>query len=390
MRRNFLVLIGTIIVLVGMAFATGPAISAIAVASVTANSATITWTTSPAATSQIFYGLNGNTNLSTNLDHSLVTSHSITLQNLAQQMVYTYEVQSTDSGGSTTSATNTFGLCNPGSPNTGLTNVTAQVNAGYATGTLTALWVNDSGVSTSTPTSCGATFPTTQTTTVGLPGNINFQLPDNNYMVPSPGHWHFTLSNAAGLSADQIVTGQSIDLTTLFGLQAAPAGGASPVTSVFSRIGAVTAQSGDYTCAQVTNCATNVATVTLNSSQLNNLFTTPVGFGPTPPSGSYILPVTLVMEYQAGSTPFSVSGVTLELGLTTFLTDGGQAWQSLSAPGFLDQTVNNVAGQAGASGVPLLSSALNGAQLAVACSGGAISAGDGSLKVTVYYVVLTL
>jgi hypothetical protein len=253
--RKLLSLLGIIFILATAAFAAGPTITLISVASVTANSATITWTTSPAATTQVLYGI-GNTNLSTPLNYSLVTSHSVLVTGLQQNTVYTYAVQSTNSGGSTTSSTNTFGLCNPGSQNTGLTNVTAQVNAGYATGTLTAVWTNDSGVSTSSPTSCGTTFPTTQTTTVGLPGNVNFQLPDNNYIVPSPGHWHFTLSNAVGFSKNQIVSGQSIDLTTLFGLQAAPAGAAAPVTSVFTRIGAVTAQSGDYTCAQVTGCPT--------------------------------------------------------------------------------------------------------------------------------------
>src|SRR5208337_1289859 len=53
------------------------------------------------------------------LAHALVTSHSLTLKSLSQQTVYTYEVQSTDSGGLTTSSTSTFALCNPGNPNSG-------------------------------------------------------------------------------------------------------------------------------------------------------------------------------------------------------------------------------------------------------------------------------
>jgi hypothetical protein len=223
------------------AFAAGPTITNIAVASVTASGATITWTTSPAATGQIFYGLGASTALSSPLNGSLVTSHSITLSGLVQGQFYTYEVVSTDSGGSTTSATNTFTLCNPGAANPGMTNVTAQVNATYATGTLTAVWDNTSGVSTSTPTVCGNTFSTTQTATVGLPGNISMQLPDNNFIVPSPGKWTFTLSNASGLNVSEKVFGSSIDFTTAFGLQAGAGSPGGGVSSFFGNTGAITA-----------------------------------------------------------------------------------------------------------------------------------------------------
>ena len=371
-------------------FAAGPTISAIAVASVTSSSATITWTTSPAATGQIFYGVNGGTNLSTDLAHALVTSHSLTLKSLSQQTVYTYEVQSTDSGGSTTSSTSTFALCNPGNPNSGFTTVTAGENAGYVTGTVTGTWTDNSGVSTSSPTVCGTTFSTTPTASVGLPGNLVMLVPDNNYIIPSPSSWIFTQSNASGLGANEQVNGATIDFTSAFGLQASPSGSGAGVASFNTRTGAVTAQSGDYTCAQVTNCLGSSATVTLTSSQLNNLATTPVAFGPTPASGTYLFPTAVVFEYTAGSTPFSVSGVTLVLGFTTFLTDGNQEWQSLSATGFLDQTTSQISGQAGGAGVAIVVSAANGAQLAMAASGGTISAGNGSLTVTVYYIVETI
>jgi hypothetical protein len=247
--------LGVLLLLSSFTFAAGPTISAIAVASVTSNSATITWTTSPAASTQVLYGTGGNTNLSSPFSGALVTSHSVTISGLGQATTYTYAVQSVDSGGSTTSATSKFTLCNPGKPNPGLTTVTAGVNAGYATGTITAVWENDSGVSTSTPTMCGSTFSTTQTSTIGLPGNMSMQLPDNNYIVPAPSHWNFTLSNATGLNANQIVIGQTIDLTTLFALQAAPSGGAGAVSSVFGRTGAVVATNGDYGVAQVTGAA---------------------------------------------------------------------------------------------------------------------------------------
>ncbi|HKM83210.1 MAG TPA: hypothetical protein VJY15_19900, partial [Candidatus Acidoferrum sp.] len=159
--------------------------------------------------------------------HALVTSHSLTLKSLSQQTVYTYEVQSTDSGGSTTSSTSTFALCNPGNPNSGFTTVTAGENAGYVTGTVTGTWTDNSGVSTSSPTVCGTTFSTTPTASVGLPGNLVMLVPDNNYIIPSPSSWIFTQSNASGLGANEQVNGATIDFTSAFGLQASPSGSGS-------------------------------------------------------------------------------------------------------------------------------------------------------------------
>lgn len=208
----------------------GPTISAIAVASVTASSATITWTTNPGATDQVLYGI-GNTNSSSSYNPALATSHSVVLIGLLQGTVYTYVVQSTDSGGSTTSSSKAFALCNPGQSNSGFSTVNAGENASYVTGTVTATWEDDSGVITASPTICGNTFSTTQTGTVGLPGNLAMQLPDNNYIIPSPGHWNFTQSNASGLNANSIISGPSIDLTSLFGLQAASSGGSGTVSA---------------------------------------------------------------------------------------------------------------------------------------------------------------
>src|SRR3979409_367510 len=86
-----------------------PVITAITVSASTPNTATITWTTGAGASSQVLYGIGG-PNLSTDLDGTLLTSHSVIIAGLTAGPVYTFAVKSQDSTGSTTSATNTFAL----------------------------------------------------------------------------------------------------------------------------------------------------------------------------------------------------------------------------------------------------------------------------------------
>lgn len=370
------------------AFAAGPTITAIAVASVTPNSATITWTTNAAATSQIFYGVNGATNLSTDLFHALVTSHSLTLKNLSQQTVYTYEVQSTDSGGSTTSSSNTFALCNPGNPNSGFTNVTAGENAGYATGTVTATWTDNSGVSTSTPTVCGSTFATAPTAAVGLPGNLTMQLPDNNYIVPSPSSWIFTQSNASGLSANEVISGPSIDLTTVFGLQASPSSGSSGVTSFNTRTGAVTAQASDYSSFYVETVA-----VSLTAAQIIALHATPIT-AVAGVTGKYYSIQSATLEFLPGTVAFTGGGE-VQVGLTN------NASNQDNYPSIVFQTT--IAGVTGASSdsvedvlvlqpgtTPFARSLVTGQGIYITNPGTTWAAGNGTAVVTINYVVVTL
>lgn len=305
-KALFWLLIG--ILLTTSAFAAGPVISGIAVSSVTSNSAVIVWTTSPAATSQVFYGV-GNTSQSSAKSFALVTSHSITIAVLSQQTVYTYEVQSTDSGGTTTSSTNTFALCNPGNPNSGLTAVTASENASYVTGTVTATWTNTSGVSTSTPTLCGNTFSTSQTGTVGLPGNFGKQLPDNNYIVPSPSEWTFTQSNASGLSAEEIVNGPQVDFTSAFGLQASAS---SPGSAAWGSITGTLSNQTDLETAL--NLLAPLASPALTG--------TPTAPTQTGGDNTTALATDAFVQTALGplGTPFNVTGSTSAISSTTLFT----------------------------------------------------------------------
>jgi len=90
------------------AIGSGPIISAVSAGSITSTGATITWTTDAASSSQVEYGTTSSYVNTTSLDSTLVTSHSQTLRGLSANTTYHYAVISTDSGGTTTSADNTF------------------------------------------------------------------------------------------------------------------------------------------------------------------------------------------------------------------------------------------------------------------------------------------
>jgi len=84
---------------------TPPTISSIGVSDITTSSATITWTTSDAATSQVDYGTTVSSSSSVDLDASLVTTHTVSLTELSSGTIYYYRVKSKDSCGNEATAT---------------------------------------------------------------------------------------------------------------------------------------------------------------------------------------------------------------------------------------------------------------------------------------------
>lgn len=78
---------------------TPPGISEVTASGIIESSATITWTTDEAATSQVEYGENSDYGSTTSLDESLVTSHSVSLSGLEPNTTYHYRVKSKDSFG---------------------------------------------------------------------------------------------------------------------------------------------------------------------------------------------------------------------------------------------------------------------------------------------------
>jgi peptidoglycan hydrolase-like protein with peptidoglycan-binding domain/phosphodiesterase/alkaline phosphatase D-like protein len=84
---------------------TPPAVTLAAVTSLSATSATITWTTAEPATSQVEYGTSTNYGSSTTMDSSLSLTHDVVLSNLSASTVYHYRIKSADESGNLTTTT---------------------------------------------------------------------------------------------------------------------------------------------------------------------------------------------------------------------------------------------------------------------------------------------
>lgn len=78
---------------------TAPLITNASASEITETTATITWTTDEPATSQVEYGATTNYSLTTPLDDSLVTSHSISLSGLESNTTYHFRIKSEDASG---------------------------------------------------------------------------------------------------------------------------------------------------------------------------------------------------------------------------------------------------------------------------------------------------
>jgi len=85
---------------------TPPVFSLIASSNITSASAKITWTTSEPSDSQVEYGLTTAYGLTSTLDSSLVTSHSVDLVGLTPSSVYNWRVKSKDAANNLAISTN--------------------------------------------------------------------------------------------------------------------------------------------------------------------------------------------------------------------------------------------------------------------------------------------
>lgn len=75
---------------------TAPVVSNVVVASVTSDTATVTWTTNEPSTSQVNYGLTTSYGYTTTLDSNLATTHSVVITGLASKSIYDFRVRSKD------------------------------------------------------------------------------------------------------------------------------------------------------------------------------------------------------------------------------------------------------------------------------------------------------
>ena len=119
---------------------TAPAISAVTAGTPTGNSATITWTTNEASTSQVEYGLTTAYGSMSTLDTTLVTSHSAVVSGLMGATTYNYRVYSRDAAGNRAiSANATFTTA----ADTTAPVVSATTPSGATPTTVTVGWTTD-------------------------------------------------------------------------------------------------------------------------------------------------------------------------------------------------------------------------------------------------------
>lgn len=253
-------------------------ITNIYVSASTSTTATINWTTSGPATSQILYGTTPSMPFSNAVDRNLVTSHSMTLILLNAAQLYYFAPVSVDGAGhSTQGATTNFGLC--GQP---FTPVTGTVNNYYEYGSFTMTWVPPSG-SGAAPTVCGQAMPTTVTGSLSGSGSLSASVGDAYRAVPGPGTWQITVNDVGTLAPITInfpVSFQSNDVSQQLQAAAATAG-----------LVGVLANTNSNTCFPAFVCSGGGGGAVLKTNNVNNLsqgllnFTNANGFTFSNPSG---------------------------------------------------------------------------------------------------------
>ena len=165
------------------------------VQSSTATTATIVWTTSTPATSQILYGLNNTIPYSNSTNYTLTTSHSMTLTVLNASQPYYFAVVSVDgSGHSAQSSTVEFALC--GQPQVP---VSGTINQFYYSGIYSITWNPPSG-SSGTPTACGVPITNPVTGSLNLSGSFSAKVADSLKVTPGPGTWTVAVADIGDIS----------------------------------------------------------------------------------------------------------------------------------------------------------------------------------------------
>jgi chitodextrinase len=113
---------------------TAPTISNVVISSVTANSATVTWTTNENSDTQVDYGTTTGYGSQTALNTTLSTTHSASLTNLSSGVTYNLRVRSKDASGNLATSVNyTFTTTTPAPP----ADTTAPVISNITTSNLT-------------------------------------------------------------------------------------------------------------------------------------------------------------------------------------------------------------------------------------------------------------
>jgi hypothetical protein len=140
----------------GSSQGTAPVISAVTASVITSASATITWTTDQASTSQVNYGTSTSYGSASPLNSALVTSHSVNLTGLTPGTAYDFDVVSATSAGLSSASGNATFTTAPKAPT-----ISAISASGITASTVTITWTTDQAstslVNYGTTTSYGST-----------------------------------------------------------------------------------------------------------------------------------------------------------------------------------------------------------------------------------------
>ena len=195
-----------------------PVISQVAVSNVTSTSATISWTTDQATTSQMVYGATTGYGSSTPLNSALVTSHTITLTGLTPNVKYNFQVLSVNSYGlSANSANSSFTTTLVGPI------ITYVFSSAISNTSATINWTTDSPstgqVRFGTTTSYGATSAlnsslttshTVTLTSLTLGTTYNYSVLSANSAGVSTASGNFTFTTSGGSTTTNIAVGATV------------------------------------------------------------------------------------------------------------------------------------------------------------------------------------
>ncbi|MDP9052284.1 MAG: fibronectin type III domain-containing protein [Acidobacteriota bacterium] len=117
-----------------------PLISNVTATSITDTTAIITWTTDQPSSSQLNYGLTTTYTLSSTLNPTLVTSHSVTLTGLSPAATYNFDVMSANASAVSSTSTNYTFSTTGTAPAPVITNVNSS---SVTSGTATIAWTTD-------------------------------------------------------------------------------------------------------------------------------------------------------------------------------------------------------------------------------------------------------
>ncbi|HYR83881.1 MAG TPA: LamG-like jellyroll fold domain-containing protein [Terriglobia bacterium] len=161
---------------------TPPTITNVSVSNITSTSATLTWTSDEPANSQVEYGIKASYGIQSNLDTSLVSSHSVTIPDLLPGTLYYYTVKSRDAAGNlATSGGLTFTTVSGGN------NPSPLING------LTGYWALDEGSGGTTADSAGNNNGSLVNNPSWITGKVRnalqFNATDNSNDTDDPRVW---------------------------------------------------------------------------------------------------------------------------------------------------------------------------------------------------------